>query len=117
MNITLLEKLDGSCSQLSLQESVCHQVQRIISSRAYARDDDSLHNYITGFGMPEIIDLHTDDSGARQAYRDLTRERLLALEPRLTDVQVIAVNSAENTSSCRLKLQLGQQTIEEHFFF
>ena len=67
--------------------------------------------------MPEIIDLHTDDSGARQVYRDLMRERLLALEPRLTDVQVIAVNSAASTSSCKLKLQLGQQTIEERFFF
>lgn len=117
MNITLLEKLDDSCSGISLQESVCRQVQRIISTRIYVRDDDPANSYITGFGLPEIVELYTDDSSARQAYRDLIREKLLALEPRLTDVQVIAVSSAASTASCRLKLQLGQHTIEERFFF
>lgn len=114
---TLLEKLDTSCTDLSLRESVCNQVQRIISTRMYLGNTPIIDSWVTGFGLPEVVGEHANVGDAHVYYRELIREKILAFEPRLIDVQVQELTSYTDRASCQLLLQLENEEIKEQFFF
>lgn len=114
---TLLEKLDTSCAHLSLQESVCHQVQRIISTRMYLGLKPVFDSWVTGFGVPEIVEEYANAGNDHDEYREILRQKILEFEPRLTDVKVKSLNSYTDRANCQLVLQLAECEIEEQFFF
>lgn len=114
---TLLEKLDASCSELSLRESVCNQVQRIISTRMYLGQKPVLNTWVTGFGVPEVVSEYADPGDDHALYRELIRKKILEFEPRLLDVQVKSLKSFSDRSSCQLVLTLEEGDVEEQFFF
>ncbi len=117
MGKTLLEKTDSSAAQISLLESVLNQVQRIVSARTYLGAEPDVESYVTGFGVPEIVDLYATNSDNHLHYREVIRRQILALEPRLVNVQVKSIQSHTDRASCELVLQLEQETVEEQFFF
>lgn len=112
---TLLEKLDSSCQQLSLEESVCNQVQRIISSRMYLGDKPVLDSWVTGFGVPEVVDEYSQSEN--EEYLKILRKKILEFEPRLIDVKVKSITSYTDRAQCQLLLKLDEGEIEERFFF
>ena len=114
---TLLEKLDGSCTDLSLRESVCNQVQRIISTRMYLGSTPIVDSWVTGFGLPEVVGEHSNVGDAHVYYRELIRKKILEFEPRLVNVKVKALTSYTDRASCKLLLQLENEELEEQFFF
>lgn len=114
---TLLEKLDTSCSDLSLRESVCNQVQRIISTRMYLGAKPTLNTWVTGFGVPEVVSEYANPGDQHAAYRALIRKKILEFEPRLIDVHVKSLKSYSDRSSCELVLTLEEGDVEEQFFF
>ncbi len=114
---TLLEKLDSSCQSLSLKESVCNQVQRIISTRMYLGSVPVLDSWVTGFGVPEIVEEYSNTGNDHDEYRALLREKILAFEPRLVDVKVKKLTNYTDRASCQLLLQFKEGEIEEQFFF
>ena len=114
---TLLEKLDSSCAEVSLQESVCSQVQRIISTRTYLGSKPTLDSWVTGFGVPEIVDEYAGPGSDHEEYRRLLKQKILEFEPRLVDVKVKSLNSYTDRANCQLILQLAECEIEEQFFF
>jgi predicted component of type VI protein secretion system len=117
MNRTLLEKLDSRCHRQTLQQSVCQQVQRILATRSYRRAMDGAGSFVVAFGIPELLDQFKGDDDAQRIYRQRIREQLLALEPRLTDVDVKAIHSDGSRAHCQLILHLGQEQVSEHFYF
>jgi predicted component of type VI protein secretion system len=114
---TLVEKLDSSCEHQSLQQSVRDQIQRIISTRMYLGDTPLANSWVTGFGVPEIVDEYSHTGDAHTHYRELLRRKILEFEPRLIDVKVKNVNSYSDRASCQLVLQLEECELEEQFFF
>jgi predicted component of type VI protein secretion system len=117
VNRTLLEKLDTSCAHFSLLDSIRNQVQRIISTRTYLGDKPLLESYVTGFGVPEIVDQFTDNGDNHFQFRDIVREQILQLEPRLRDVKVDAIGFDGERGSCEIRLVLQDIEVEERFFF
>ena len=117
MGKTLLEKLDSQAEHISLRESVLNQVQRIISSRTYPGFSPEHPSYVTGFGVPEIVDQYANDSDNHGMYRNILRSQILALEPRLINVEVKSIESHTDRASCQLVLQMEQVSVEEQFFF
>ncbi len=114
---TLFEKLDSSCEDISRIESVRNQVQRIISTRMYLGTTPILDSWVTGFGVPEVVDKYVNAGNDHNEYRHLLRKKILEFEPRLIDVKVKAFNSYSDRASCQLLLQLEEGEIEEQFFF
>lgn len=117
MSKTLLEKLDSSCTDLSLRESVRNQVQRIISTRMYLGDTPVFDSWVTGFGLPEIVNEHTNVGDAHIYFRSLLRKKILEFEPRISDVKVMSLIHYTDRASCQLLLRLNTIDIEEQFFF
>jgi predicted component of type VI protein secretion system len=117
MGKTLLEKLDSRAEHISLRESVLNQVQRIISSRTFPGHSPEHPSYVTGFGVPEIVDQYATNSDDHGRYRGIIRRQILELEPRLTDVEVKSIESHTDRASCQLVLQMEQVSVEEQFFF
>ncbi|ASP39824.1 hypothetical protein CHH28_14585 [Bacterioplanes sanyensis] len=117
MNRTLLEKLDERCHQQTTRQSICHQVQRILTTRSYRRAGQASGAYVTAFGIPELLDQYAGDSAAHQKYQDIIKQQVLALEPRLNDVEVKSIQSSSLQASCQLVLHTEQGSIEEVFFF
>lgn len=114
---TLLEKLDSSCGKLSLRESVCNQVQRIISTRMYLGSKPVLDSWVTGFGVPLVVDEHANVGDAHDKYRALLKHKILEFEPRLQDVTVQALKIFTDRASCQLLLVVEGEEIQEKFFF
>ncbi len=90
---TLLEKIDSSCDGISQKNSVCNQVQRIISTRMYLGSEPVTETWVTGFGVPEIVSEYADTRNPHDDYREVLRKRLLQFEPRLKNVIVKNVNN------------------------
>ncbi len=114
---TLFEKLDGSSAALSLKESVYNQVQRIISTRTYLGSAPEVDSYVSGFGVPEIVDKYATSNDDHQQFRRIIRQQILALEPRVKEVEVKAIYSHTYRASCQLLLQLEEGSLDEQFFF
>lgn len=117
MNRTLLEKLDGRCHRQDSKQSICQQVQRILTTRCYRYAKDGTGSYVTAFGIPELLEQYAGDSSAHLHFRQLIRQQLLALEPRLSDVEVKTIHAHALQASCQLVLHTEQGPIEELFFF
>ncbi|WP_221793894.1 GPW/gp25 family protein [Oceanobacter mangrovi] len=117
MGLTLLEKLDSSCSDISLQDSIQKQVQRIIATRMYIKEASNSDNHISGFGIPEFSRYYADNPSAITEYLAIIRSRILALEPRLDDIQVLSIQTEQSKAGCQLAMKIGDTTISEYFYF
>ena len=114
---TLLEKLDSSQPEISLKQSVCNQVQRIISTRMYLGAEPVFHSWVTGFGTPQIVDEYSHVGNQHERYQQLLREKILAFEPRVNEVKVKRLKNYSDRLYCHLVLSLDHIEIEEKFFF
>lgn len=117
MRRTLLEKLDDSCLALTLKESVCKQIQRILSSRSNIDFTSQDGSFVSSFGVPGIVDQYATNSDNHQHYREVIRKKILMLEPRIKDVEVKKINHQNYRASCQLVLVLEEDSLEETFFF
>ncbi len=118
---TLFEKLDASCEGISLKESICQQVQRIISTRSYSGEPNLSRQrdgaYIDRFGVPEIVDQYSGSGDELAHYRQVIREQIMTLEPRLLDVEVIELNGQSGMATCQLLLTTKNESNVEQFYF
>lgn len=114
---TLLEKLDTACTDFSLKESVCNQVQRIISTRMYLGSEPDHQSWVTAFGVPQIVDEHANVGDEHIRYKALLKQSILKFEPRVKNVEVKSMKSFSDRASCQLVLTLVEGEIEERFFF
>lgn len=114
---TLLEKIDQDSRYLSLQKSVLSQIQRVISTRTYLGSNPSDNSYVTGFGLPEIVDQYAANEDQQWRYCQLIRTQILLLEPRISDVEIKAISSDESRGNCQLLIRLGKETMTETFYF
>ena len=120
MSKTLFEKLDSACHQISLKESVCQQIQRIISSRSYGGFKSLLNSvdgqYVNAFGMATIVDQYGSNDEYKY-YRQLLRQQILAFEPRLSEVEVIELSSPYSSVKCQLLLTIVGEDNNQQFYF
>jgi predicted component of type VI protein secretion system len=120
MSKTLFEKLDSACHQISIQESICQQIQRIISTRSYGGFKSLMNledgHYINAFGMAAIVDQYGSNDEYKY-YRHLLRQQILALEPRLNEVEVIELSSPFSSVKCQLLLTMVSENNNEQFYF
>lgn len=117
MTLTLLEKLDRTRHRLTLEQSVCDQIQRIVSTRTYLGDAPDWLSYVTAFGVPEIVDQFAVNSEEHEQYRATIRRQILALEPRVQDVEVQAIQVQGDRAFCQLAIKLKDIAIQERFYF
>ena len=117
MAITLLEKLDSSCRNHSLQESICDQIQRVISTRTYLGLNSADNTCVTGFGVPEIVDQYRANEEQQKHYCGIIRQQILLLEPRVNEVEVKSISSDGSCGKCHLTITIGKETFTEKFSF
>ncbi|MBX2807770.1 MAG: hypothetical protein KTR20_03980 [Cellvibrionaceae bacterium] len=114
---TLLEKLDSSCKNITFETSVFNQVQRIISTRMYLGYKPEVESWVTGFGVPAIVDEYSYSSTKDTLYFSMLRKKILQLEPRLSDIKIIKLMHYNDRGHCHIVMKLDDKEVEEQFFF
>lgn len=117
MGRTLLEKMDSSLNKLSLEESVCRQVERIVSTRIYREGKGDSGSFVTAFGVPELVGAYEINDDSHEENKKTICKQIKTLEPRIEDVEVKAIDSMSGSASCQLKLKIKESVVEEQFHF